>query len=130
MAGVPWPLLPYSSRRCHFQARGSVVLPDPMIELAGQTADHRLVAGVGETESAARQAAQMRVRADDDDRLAHATRLHRGHHAGRSRAIDDQVLVPRCLCRRRGQRGDTKERKREQAAGLHGVEFATRGARR
>ena len=111
------------------RARLLVVPPDPMVELPGQAADHGLVAGVGEAESTTRQAAQMRVGADHDDRLAQATRLHRGHHACRRRAVDDKVVLRR-LCRRRRNRRHDQESERQESHEWHGLEFATRGVRR
>ncbi len=62
-----------------------------MVELARQTADDRLVAGVGEPETAARQAAEMSVRTHDDDGLAHAPRLNGGDDAGGGAAVDDEI---------------------------------------
>ena len=69
------------------------MLPDPVVKLAGQAADDRLVAGVGEAESAAGEAAEMFVRADEDDRLAHLLGLHGGGDAGRGQAVDNHVVV-------------------------------------
>src|SRR6185436_20776639 len=64
-----------------------VVLPDAVIEVAREAADHALVAGVGEPEAAAREAAQVLVGADDDRRPSHLLRLDRGDDARRRPSI-------------------------------------------
>jgi hypothetical protein len=51
MAGVPWPLLPYARALLPRQARLLVMAPDPVVEIAGQPADDRLVARVGEAQA-------------------------------------------------------------------------------
>ena len=95
IAAVPWPLLPYSSRLLPCPGvRRLVVLPDAVIKLARQPADHRLVAGVGPAQSAAGQTAQVLVRADHDHRLAHLLGLHGRGHAGGCSAVDDDVVDP------------------------------------
>ena len=68
-----------------------VVLPDAMIELARKAADHGLVAGVGPAEAAGGEAAEMLLRADHDDGLAHPLGLHGGRDGARSAAVDDDV---------------------------------------
>ena len=68
-----------------------VVFPDAMVELPRQPADHRLVAGVRETQAAARQAAEMSVRADEDDGLAHALGLNGRDDARRCAAVNDEL---------------------------------------
>ena len=55
--------------------------PDTMVEVPGQAADDRLVAGIRETQAAARQTAEMKIRADDDGRLSESPRLYRRNHA-------------------------------------------------
>ena len=87
-----------------------VVLPDALVELAREAADDRLVAGVGEAEAAARQAAEVLVRADDDDGLAQALRLDGGDHAGGGAAVDDEVELGRGRLRLRA--GERQERGR------------------
>ena len=96
MAGVPWPLLPYSSLLLPLPRLGLVVvLPDAVVELAGEAADDGLVAGVGEPEAAAGEAAEVLVGPDDDDGLAHPLRLHRGGDGGGGAAVDDDVGLAR-----------------------------------
>ena len=86
MAGVPWPLLPYSSLLLPLPRLGRlIVLPDAVVELARKPADDRLVARVGEAQPAAGQPAQVFVRTDDDHRFAHPLGLHGG---------DDRPDVP------------------------------------
>ena len=114
MACVPWPLLPYCSRFCQRQALGLVVvLPDAMVELAGEAADDGLVAGVGEAEPARGEAAQMLVRADDDDGLAHALGLHRGGDRAGGAAVDEKVGLARRRDRGKAECQRGKEEKRE-----------------
>ena len=73
-----------------------VVLPDAVVELARQAADDRLVAGVGEPEAAARQPAEMPVRADDDDASCPAALPAPRQSRRLSAAVDDDVeLRPR-----------------------------------
>ena len=62
--------------------RPLVVLPDAVVELAGQAADDCLVAGVGPAQAAAGEPAQVPVGRDDDHRLAHPGGLHRRRHRG------------------------------------------------
>src|SRR5262249_8714286 len=79
--------------------RGLVInLPDAMVKLARQTADDRFVASVSESQSAAGEAAQMFVRRDDDDRLAHPLCLYSRRDRCGSSPINDQVVLWRQLC--------------------------------
>ena len=80
------------------RVRTLILLPDAVIELARQAADHRLVAGVGESQPAAGQPAQVCVGPDDHHRLAHPLRLNGGNHAGGGAAVDHQVVGRRPLC--------------------------------
>src|SRR5215471_2840242 len=74
--------------------RGSVImLPDAAVKLARQTADDRFVASVSETQTAAGEAAQMLVRRDDDDRLAHPFCLYRRRDRRGSAPVNDQVVL-------------------------------------
>ena len=87
------------------RARLLVVLPDPVVELARQAADDGLVAGVGEPEASAREAAQMPVWTDDDHGLSETAGLDGGDHAGGGSAIDHQIEFRRLCERQRQQRG-------------------------
>src|SRR5262245_19171198 len=78
--------------------RGLVIkLPDAMVKLARQPADDRFVASVSESQTAAGEAAQMLVRRDDDDRLAHPTRLYRRRDCRCRAPVNDQVVLWRRL---------------------------------
>ena len=68
-----------------------VVCLDPLVELASHTADHRLVPRVGIPQTCRRQASQVASRFNQDDRLAHPSRLHSRHHACRSSSVDDEI---------------------------------------
>ena len=98
-------------------ARLVVVLPDAMVELAGQAPNHRLVARVREAEAAAREAAEMAIGRHDDDRLAHQPRLHRGGDGRGRPPVDDQIV----LCRRlRGDRAGKQQKQRGAEDQSHG----------
>jgi hypothetical protein len=86
-----------------------VVLPDAVVEVAREAADHALVARVGEAEAAARQPSEVLVGADDDGRLSHLLRLDRGDDARRGSAIDQEV--GRFFGRAGGEQGDEDGRK-------------------
>ena len=75
--------------------RAVVVAPHAMVELAREAADHCLVARIRESEAAAGESTEVLVRTDDDDRLAHALRLHGRHDAGGRAAVHDDVGLPR-----------------------------------
>ena len=93
---MPWPLLPNSSRFCQRHAAGFVVvLPDAMVELARKAADHRLVAGVGPSKTAGGQSAEMLLRANHDDGLAHPLGLDSGRDRAGGAAIDQDVGLAR-----------------------------------
>src|SRR5262249_45578958 len=78
--------------------RGLVItLPNAVVKLAGQSADDGFVASVSESQTAAGEAAQMLVRRDDDDRLAHPPCLYRRRDRCRSAAVNDQVVLWRRL---------------------------------
>jgi hypothetical protein len=79
------------------RGRTLILLPDAVIEFPREAADHRLVAGIGESEAAAGQPAQVFVGPDDHDRLTHSLRLDRGNHTGRRAAVDHQVVRRRPL---------------------------------
>ena len=99
-----------------------VVLPDAVVKVARQPADHRLVSRIGETEAPARQPAEMLVRADDHDRLSHLLRLHRGDHRGGRAPVDDDVVV-------RGRTGPGDEnREQKDECVFHGGSAVLRGA--
>ena len=68
-----------------------VVLPDAMIKLPREAPDHALVSGVGPTESACGETAQMRLGADNDDRFAQPLRLNRCDNARGRATVDDNV---------------------------------------
>ena len=70
-----------------------VVLPHTVVKVTRETADHGLVARVGKAETAAAQAAEMLVRRDDDDALAHLLGLHGGDDSRAGAAVDDDVVV-------------------------------------
>ena len=72
--------------------RTLILLPDAVIELTREAADHRFVPGVGESEPAARQPAQVLVGPDDHNRLSHPVRLNGGNHASGRAAVDHQVV--------------------------------------
>jgi len=59
-----------------------IVLPDAMVELPSQTPDDFLTARVGPAEPARREAAEMRIGTNENDRLAHPDRLHGCHDTG------------------------------------------------
>ncbi len=67
------------------------MLVKAVVKLPRQSADDRLVARVGEAQPARRQAAQVLVGRDDDDRLAHFLDLHGGGDGGGGAAVDDDV---------------------------------------
>jgi len=71
--------------------RAVVVLPDAVVELAGEAADHGFIAGVGKAKAAAGEAAQVFVGADDDGGFAHAFGLHGGDDPRAGAAVDDQI---------------------------------------
>ena len=101
------------------RARLVVVLPDAVIEVAREAADHRLVAGVGEAKPAAREPAEMLVRADDHDGLPHALRLDRRDHAGGGAAVDHEVeFGGRGLCA-----GEREEDEEQGEGAVHGSGF-------
>ena len=104
--------------------RALILLPDAVIELARQAADHRLVAGVGESQPAAGQPAQVRVGPDDHHRLSHPMRLNGGNHAGGGTAVDHQVVGRRRLCageqRHCGGETDNLENTHAQTPGRSG----------
>jgi hypothetical protein len=64
-----------------------------MIKITRQAADDRLVARVGKAQPAAAQTAEMLVRRNDDDRLAHLLHLHGGGDGGAGAAVDDDVVL-------------------------------------
>ena len=72
--------------------RPLVVLPDVVIELAGQSADHGLIAGVGHAQAAAREPAQMPIGRNNDDRFPHPGRLHGRRDRGACAAVDHEVV--------------------------------------
>ena len=61
-------------------------------EYLGEAADDGLVPRVGPPEPARGEAAEVGVRADQHDGLAHAVRLHGCHDARRRAAVDDDVV--------------------------------------
>ena len=71
------------------------MLPDAMVEVAGEAADHRLVAGVGEAKAARSKSAEMLVRANHDDGLTHAFGLDRGGNRAGGAAINKKVGLAR-----------------------------------
>ena len=75
LVSVLLPLLPLP------RFRPVVMTPDTLVEVPGQAADDRLVAGIRETQAAARQTAEMKIRADDDGCLSESPRLYRRNHA-------------------------------------------------
>ena len=80
----------------HFLERPSVVVlvvePKSVVEFARQPADDGSVAGVGGAESAAREAAEVFVGRDDDDRFAHFLRLDGGRDRRAGSAVNDDVI--------------------------------------
>ena len=70
-----------------------VVEPGAVVELAGEAADDVFVAGVGPAEAAGGEAAEVFVRGDDDDGLAHLFGLDGGDDGGAGAAVDDEVVV-------------------------------------
>ena len=101
-----------------------VVLPDAVVELAREAADDGLVAGVGEAEAAARQAAEVLVGTDDDDGLAQALRLDGGDHAGGSPAVDDEVELGSGRLRLRS--GERQEQEEGEHSSVHDSAFGVR----
>jgi hypothetical protein len=69
-----------------------VGLFDPRVEASAQAADHRVVAGVGPAQALSREPTQKRLGTHQDHALLHLLRLHRGDHAGRSAAVDHQIV--------------------------------------
>ncbi len=69
-----------------------VILPDAVVELPGESADHALLSGVGPAQASRGKSAEMLVRAHDHDRLAHALGLHGGHDTRGRAAVDDDVV--------------------------------------
>ena len=59
-----------------------IVLPNAMVEIAGQPADHRFVADVGRAKPAGRQTADVIRRLDEHDALPHLASLNGGNDAG------------------------------------------------
>lgn len=68
-----------------------VVFPDAVIKFPREPADHRLVAGVGKSQPAARQAAQMNVGRYEHHRLPHPFGLNGGDYSRRRAAIHDYI---------------------------------------
>jgi hypothetical protein len=93
-----------------------------VVEVAGQTADHRLVAGVGHAEAPAREATEVLVGRHDDHRLAHARGLHGRGHRRRRAAVHDDILrlVGRRPCCGPGNRGHDEQRCRKLGVAVHG----------
>ena len=69
------------------------MLPDAVIEFAGEPADDGFVAGVGEAETTGGETAEMGVGGDDDCGFAHAAGLDGGDDGGGGAAVDDDVGV-------------------------------------
>ena len=68
-----------------------IVLPDAMVELPREAANHRLVAGVGPAKPAGGESAQMLLRADHHDGFVHPLGLNRGGDRARGTAVDQNV---------------------------------------
>ena len=75
-----------------------VVLVDAVVEVLREATNHPFIAGVGPTESATGQAAQMFVGRNHDDRLPHASRLNRCGNGGCGSAVNDNVVGRFSIC--------------------------------
>lgn len=72
-----------------------VVLPNAVVELAGQATDDRLVAGIGPAQPGRRETTKVNLRAYERHAPAEPRRLHRRNHTGRRSAIDDHLARDR-----------------------------------
>ncbi|OQB99637.1 MAG: hypothetical protein BWX80_03624 [Candidatus Hydrogenedentes bacterium ADurb.Bin101] len=78
-----------------------VLFPDPVVKVAGQAADDRLVARIRKAEPAAGQSAQVFVRRHDHNTFAHFHRLHGGDYRRGSAAVHHHVIGLRFDCHHR-----------------------------
>ena len=92
-----------------------------MVEVAGEAADDGLVAGVGQAEPAGGEAAEVFVRADDDDGFAHLAGLDGGGDGRAGAAVDDQVVRRLMLADWWRKEQGTKSRRVNQARFMGGL---------
>ena len=69
-----------------------IVLFDPLVEFAGQSADDLFVAGIGHAKAGRTQAAEVTCRLDHHHAVPHAGGLDGGGDAGAGSAVDDDVV--------------------------------------
>ena len=86
-----------------------IVHVDAMVEVACQTTDHRLVARIRESKTTAAEAAEMLVRRDNDDGLAHLLHLHCRGDCRTSAAVNHHIMIDGAHRREGNQQTEAKD---------------------
>ena len=63
----------------------------PVVKIPGQSANHRLVTGVGIAQSVGRESAQVKIRRNHHHQFSHFCSLHSGSDGRRCSTINDNV---------------------------------------